>query len=168
MLEIKQLGQDRWRDYRNLRLEALETEPLAFGKSYSEEEQGISEQGWKDRIRNMFFAASDGKPIGMAALVVENNLKTKHIANIYSVFVGREYRGRGVGKSLLECVVNETEKNKDITKIKLSVNTEQTAAIRLYQSCGFEIVGRLKQELCIDGKFYDEFMMEKYLSREDG
>jgi ribosomal protein S18 acetylase RimI-like enzyme len=43
------------------------------------------------------------------------------------------------------------------------VNTEQNAAVDLYKQFGFNVVGRLKNELRIDGKFYDELIMEKLL-----
>jgi RimJ/RimL family protein N-acetyltransferase len=50
-----------------------------------------------------------------------------------------------------------------IAKIKLAVNSEQQAAIKLYKKFGFEIVGKLEKELFVDGQYYDELMMERHL-----
>jgi RimJ/RimL family protein N-acetyltransferase len=43
------------------------------------------------------------------------------------------------------------------------VNPKQKAAVKLYEKCGFKTVGVLKKELYVNGKFYDELIMEKYI-----
>ncbi len=160
MIVVKRLEEDRWREYRALRLEALKKEPIAFGSHY-DEEKNFSEDVWRRRIGDAFFALSEDKPIGMIVYIRENKIKTKHIGNIFGVYVTRKYRGQGVGKKLMDTVLTQAQKTEDAVKIKLSVNPEQKAAVKLYQSCGFKIVGQLKKELFVEGKFYDELVMEK-------
>jgi RimJ/RimL family protein N-acetyltransferase len=162
MIVVKKLEEDRWKEYRDLRLEALIKEPIAFGSSY-DEEKNLSEEEWRKRIGNAFFAMSEDKPIGMIVYVRDNKIKTKHIGNIFGVYVTREYRGKGVGKKLMDIVLAQVQKSKDVVKIKLTVNPEQKVAVKLYQNCGFKIVGQLKKELYVEGKFYDELSMEKLL-----
>lgn len=94
----------------------------------------------------------------------ENRLKTKHIANIFGVYVDNEYRGEGVGVRLLERALREISKNKAIVKIKLQVNPMQRSAVRLYEKSGFRPIGIMKKELYINGKYFDELCMEKLLS----
>ena len=101
MVEIKKLSADRWKDYRSLRLEALKNDPTAFGSSYGEEMK-LSEKEWKRRMKNTLFALSDNKPIGMIVYVFQKKAKIKHIANIFGVYVKREFRNRGIGKNLIE------------------------------------------------------------------
>ena len=43
------------------------------------------------------------------------------------------------------------------------VNAEQTVAVALYKQLGFELTGTLKKELQVDGRFYDELILEKLL-----
>ncbi len=159
MIAIKRLSEDRWREYRDLRLEALKTEPQAYGSSY-EEERDRPESEWRRRIKNALFALADDKPVGMIVFVQESLLKTKHVTNIYAVYVTKERRGCGVGKQLMEAVLTQIKKHRDVKKIKIAVNPVQKAAAKLYQSCGFNIVGKLEKELYIEGKFYDEIVME--------
>ncbi len=161
-IKIKKLNKNRWKDYRDLRLEALKKEPTAFGSSY-DEEKNLSGEEWKKRIKNVLFALSKDKLIGMIVYIRENKIKTKHTANIFGVYVAREYRGYWVGKKLIDSVLVRTRKSKGVLKIKLTVNPKQKAALKLYQNCGFKIVGKMKKELYIGGKFYDELMMEKVL-----
>ena len=162
MIEVKTLNEDRWREYRDLRLESLKKEPLAYGSSY-EETKDDTEDEWKDRIKNVLFALDQDKPVGMIVYVQETMSKSKHIANIYGVYVTEEYRGLGVGKKLMDAALTRIKENHDIIKIKLTVNPVQKAAVRLYQSYGFKIIGKLKKELCFEGRFYDELFMEKLL-----
>ena len=162
MIEIKKLASSRWKDYRALRLEALKNDPIAFGSSYNEEIK-LSNNEWKRRIKNSLFALLNDKPIGTIVYIFENKTKTKHIANIYGVYVKKEYRGQGVGKKLVESAISLIKKNKNIIKINLNVNPKQKAAVKLYKKYGFKTIGVLKKDLYVNGKFYDELIMEKQL-----
>ena len=160
MIEIRKLPADRWEDYRNLRLEALRSDPSAFGSSF-EEEATLTEDEWKGRIQNALFAISEGKPIGMIVRVFSGRLKTKHGADIFGVYVSANHRGKGVGTSLLERTMLLIRKNKRVVKVKLAVNPEQRAAVKLYKKAGFVVTGRSKKELKVGRRFFDMLFMEK-------
>ncbi len=162
MIEVKKLSSEHWQEYRDLRLEALRQDTLAFGGSY-EEEVTKSDAEWKKEIENVLFAMADEKAIGMIKYMFHARTKIRHIANIYGVYVSQDYRSRGVGKMLMEAALMEIRNNPEIIKINLHVNPVQEAAQKLYESFGFEPVGTLKKDLFIDGRFYDEVIMEKYL-----
>jgi ribosomal protein S18 acetylase RimI-like enzyme len=152
----------RWKDCRELRLEALKNDPLAFGSSY-EEEKSISEDEWKTRINNALFVLLNDKPVGMIVYILNPNIKTAHNAEIFSFYVRKAYRGQGLGNMLIETAIEEIRKNATILKIKVKVNPEQKAAVILYEKLGFERVGILKKEMKLADKFYDELILEKYL-----
>ena len=160
MITIQSLPESRWQEYRDLRLEALSCDFVAFGSSY-EEENNFSEEEWKRRVKNALFAVSNNKPIGVIVCIQEEKSRTKHVANIYSVYVSPQFREQGVGKQLMSAILNKINKNQTIVKVKLMVNPLQKAAVHLYQSHGFEIVGTLRKEMYVNGKFYDELIMEK-------
>lgn len=162
MIEIKKLPSNRWKEYNQLRLEALKNDPAAFGSSY-EEEKKLSESDWKRRIKNTLFAMDDNKPVGMITYVFNDKIKTRHIANIFGVYVKKEYRKQGIGKKLIERALSNIKKNKEIIKINLCVNPKQKTALNLYKKYRFKVIGRLKKDLFIDGKFYDELLMEKFI-----
>ena len=162
MIIIKKLLADRWEDYRDLRLEALKQDPNAFGSSY-EEEVILSKDVWEKRIKDVLFALSNNKPIGMIVFIFDKKMKTKHIANIYGVYVKKEYRGLGIGSKLIKSAISKIMKNKTIIKIKLKVNPKQKAAVNLYMKFGFTVAGRLKKELIVNSRFYDDLIMEKII-----
>jgi ribosomal protein S18 acetylase RimI-like enzyme len=136
MIEVKRLPEDRWKEFRDLRFEALTRDPLAFGSSY-EEDRALSEEEWKRRIKATLFAVSNDDPVGMVGYVFENKVKANHVANIFGVYVKRDYRGQGIGKKLIESALSTIEQNKKIIKIKLTVNPEQRTAMHLYEKYGF-------------------------------
>ena len=162
MIEIKKLPPGRWKDFQDLRLEALQNDPLAFGSSY-EEEKNLTQDEWKRRIKNSLFAVSNDKPIGMIVYIINDKIKTRHVADIFGIYVKKEYRGQDIGTKLIESALKIIQKNGAVSKIKLTVNPEQKAAVKLYEKCGFQLAGRLKKELKVEDKFYDEIIMERFL-----
>lgn len=91
MIEIKKLPAKRWKELCDLRLEALRNSPLTFGSSFDEEKLFKADE-WKKRINNSIFAILDDNPVGMTVFILNEKIKTRHIANIYGVFVKEEFR----------------------------------------------------------------------------
>ena len=162
MIEIRRLPPERWEDYKKIRLQALKTDSQAFGSSY-EEEVLLSEVDWIRRIENAIFALEKNEIVGTIVIFYERGLKTRHIASIYGFYVAPEYRGKGIAKKLLAAALEEIRKRGGILKAKLAVNSEQKVAIKVYEDAGFVLAGRMKKELLVDGRFYDELAMEKMI-----
>ncbi len=158
--EIKKLSQDRWLDYKKLRLEALKNDPIAFGSSF-EEEIALTEEAWRRRIGDAIFAMVNDMPVGMVVCSMNDRIKTKHVASIYSVYVAADFRNEGIGDELLSAAISLIKENKQVLKIKLSVNPSQVFAVKLYKKHGFTVYGIEKNELYFDGKYYDELLKEK-------
>ena len=85
---------------------------------------------------------------------------------MFSFYVSETYQGAGVGSRLMEGALLNIESYQEIRKITLSVNCDMKAAVHLYTKFGFAISGRLIRELNINGKFYDEFIMEKLVKTQ--
>lgn len=162
MVEIRKLPADRWKDLRDLRLEALKSEPSAYGSSF-EEAEGLTEDDWKRRIQSTLFALSGDELIGMIVYVFDKGLKTRHIAEIFGFYVNADHRGEGVGTKLLRRALSLIQRNKRIVKVKLAVNPEQRVAVRMYKKAGFVVTGRTEKELKVGRRFYGMLFMEKIL-----
>jgi len=164
---IEQLPKSRWQEGRDLRLEALQNDRLAFGSSF-EEENKLSDTTWQDRMSNAWFAQEDNELMGMIVLIGNPQLKARHVANIFGLYVKSAFRGNGVGRELMTFGIQWAKENQFI-KINLTVNTEQASAISLYEQLGFRIVGTLQKELYYQQEYYDERIMELIfdVSKED-
>lgn len=158
---IRRLPQSRWKEYKELRLEALRSDPIAFGSSY-EEEKKLTHTDWKERMRNVLFAEYDETIVGMAVYFFERKKKARHIAHIFGVYVKKKYRSRGVASALIENALKKIQERESIVKVSLAVNPAQVDAVRLYEKFGFKRVGTLSKEIKVHGKFYDEIVMELF------
>ena len=153
---------DRWEDYRKIRLEGLKVEPFAFSSS-AEDEEKAPESLWKERIVNHIFAQKGSDVVGVIGLLFRPRQKQKHIADIFGLFVKKEFRGIGIGDLLLKEAIKAASSREGIMKIELGVIEDQVPAVALYEKNGFKRVGKLSRELQVNGKFHDEILMEKLL-----
>ena len=157
----------RWREAKQLRLEALLTEPSAFASSY-DDELAFPDEVWIGRSKSAyeregnltFFAESDGELVGMAGAGWSSKAKLRHVAGVYGVYVSPDQRGKGLAPRLMRRLLAELRSMGQIEKVSLMVNTEALAAIRLYDKLGFEIVGTAHREEKVDGRYYDLHYME--------
>jgi putative acetyltransferase len=69
-----------------------------------------------------------------------------------------EYRGQGIGGALI-AVTLEAAKRKGLTRIELTVRTDNEPARKLYEKFGFVHEGRLLRHLLIDGEYRDSDLM---------
>jgi len=150
--------------YRQLRLDALQDSPTAFTADYSVNANRPM-SFWEDRLKTdetgiIFFAKHGNQLIGMMAIQRGESSKTKHSANILSVFVRPEWRGLHIAEALIKACV-EWAKSRDVNILKLGVNAANTSAVRAYQRCGFTIYGTEPREMYYDGQYYDGHFMSR-------
>jgi RimJ/RimL family protein N-acetyltransferase len=156
--------------YWKLRLEALETEPFAFGQPI-EAHRGTTIEEIARRLgdgRGRSFAVGcfeDGALVGMVRFAREEGPKEGHKGMVGSLFVAQGYRGRSLGFELMAAVINRAKEDPTLEQIMLSVNSEQQAAIRLYESFGFQVYGTEPRAFKIDGQYTDEHYMVLVLSQ---
>ncbi|MCR9226794.1 MAG: acetyltransferase [Flavobacteriaceae bacterium] len=72
--------------------------------------------------------------------------------NLEMLFIDPEYRGKKIGKALLDYAITK------LNVIKVDVNEQNEQAVGFYKHCGFEVIGR--SELDASGKPYPTFHME--------
>lgn len=168
MLEIRILTADDAEEFRTLRLRALREEPTAFGSSWEEENARPLEQTvarlQSDGITAFGGFDDAGKLAGMVRLLRQDGVKGEHKADIISMYVAPEARGRGMGKMLLEAAIAQARATPGIEQLLLAVNTTNTPARNLYLAMGFEPFGREPRALKIGDHYFDEDYMALFLN----
>lgn len=90
--------------------------------------------------------------------------RTAHSA--YIVCGVREaYRNQGIGTRLFR-MLDDWAKINGITRLELTVLTENAAAVHLYRKSGFEIEGTRRHSMRVKGVYKDEYEMSKLISEE--
>ena len=117
--------------------------------------EGLGERwGWVDETRNpdlddiaahylapghyFVVVERDGELIGTGALVAEGaeGAKRQATGRIVRMSVAREHRGRGLGRALVEHLLDEAQQ-RGCRRVLVETTREWHDAIRLYQRCGF-------------------------------
>lgn len=164
-MQIRVLTSDDWREYKRIRLRGLHEDPLAFGKAY-EEEVNLSDEEWKDKLSGpkiIYGAEVDGKLVGMAGALFMDMKYFQHMAKVVSVWVDPQYRRQGIAKALMQKLLEDLRRDPKITKVRLSVNTTQDAAIKMYEQMGFVKAGYAKNEMKVGDQYVDQIQMELIL-----
>ena len=87
-----------------------------------------------------FVAVHDGKVVGLTALSkVSNRCVYGGVAEV-SLYIAEDYRGKGVGRELLQHLIIESEKA-DFWMLQSGIMEDNTASISLHEKCGFRQVG---------------------------
>ena len=149
--------------YRALRLAALRESPSAYGSS-AEEEEALPLALFEDRLaagaERAVFGAFDGTTlVGLTGLVREPKAKRAHTASVFGVYVAPQARGQHTGRRLMQATIDAARSLPGLLQLRLCVNADNTAAIRLYASLGFETFGREIDAVNVDGRFHDELHM---------
>lgn len=169
-MNIRKLTKADVEIYWPMRLRALKEHPDAFGSSYEESCTRSLEDvaaGFADR-ENFFMLGAfdeDGTLIGMVGFRQESALKMKHKGMIFSMYSAPEHRGKGVGRALMQALIERARALPDLEQINLSVVTSNAAAKNLYESLGFETYGVEKRCLLVDGQYLDEAHMVLFLKQ---
>lgn len=147
--------------YQKIRQAALKEVPQFVGPFA--EQEALSEvaelQSRMDRYESegiyAFGCFLDGECAGVAALTRKLNPKYSHKVFFWGMYVLPLYRGRSVGRQLLEHCIAFTRSLPDARFAALQVTTTNKAARRLYQRFGFTSCGVEPQAMHLHGKFYD-------------
>ncbi len=148
--------------YRDIRLEALQRNPEAFGSTF--ERENAQPLSWFEASLGrtaIFGAFLDGALGGMAGYAAQEGSKQAHKARLWGMYVRAEARNAGLGKRLVAAVLDHARGRAEL--IQLTVVSENEAARRLYRAMGFVEYGYEKRALKQDGKYYDEVLMVSFL-----
>ena len=77
-----------------------------------------------------------------------------------TVYVSESARRQGIGRALLETLIDESEKN-GIWTLQASIFPENTASVQLHLRCGFREVGRRERIAMLNDVWRDTLLFER-------
>ena len=145
-----------WEDVRAIYLEGIATKNATFERNAPD---------WEDWNRNhlaigRFVARENNQIIGWAALSPISKRSVYSGVVEVSIYISDHAKGRGVGKRLLNRLVEASEKA-GIWTLQGGIFPENEASIAIHKACGFRIVGVRERVGKMDGVWRDVVLMER-------
>ena len=155
-MTIDHMKADDWEQVRAIYLEGI-----AAGNSTFETEAPSWEKWDEGHHQFARLVMRDGQGIlGWAALSpVSKRSAYRGVAEL-TVYVTESARGQGIGRALLEALIEESERN-DIWTLQASIFPENTASLKLHLACGFREVGRRERISMLNGIWRDTLLFER-------
>lgn len=118
---------------------------------------------WMGKNQNVYAAVEDGKILGTYYIKPNQSGRGSHVCNA-GYIVSSEARGRGIGKAMC---MHSLEEAKNLGYKAMQYNlvvSTNNGAVKLWESCGFKIVGNLPKAFNHKELGYvDAFVMYKEL-----
>jgi ribosomal protein S18 acetylase RimI-like enzyme len=137
-----------WEVYKEIRLASLLDTPEAFGSTF-EREIAFEKERWIQRLDTAgredvsfpVMARINDKACGLASGLADES--DAGIAHVYQMWVAPEFRQLGIGKGLLNHII-DWAKQVGFMSLVLAVNPKNNEAKKLYLSAGFIEQGELE------------------------
>ncbi len=117
---------------------------------------------WNDaHVNNSRLIAIENEVVlGWAALTPVSGRCVYAGVGEVSVYVSEKARGKGVGKKLLNALIQESEKNNFWT-LQAGIFRENIASIKIHEACGFRIIGAREKIGQSNGLWRDTLLLER-------
>jgi cyclohexyl-isocyanide hydratase len=92
--------------------------------------------------------------------------KLRHKGLLFRMYVDPQFRGKGVGRALIEALRQRVERLGDVEQINLTVVASNPAAKKLYEKFGFVSFAVEENALKWKGHYYTEEQMVLFLRRQ--
>lgn len=155
--KIEEMTQEDWDGVAKIYLEGINT-----GKATFQTEVPTWENWNNSHISSCRLVARlDNNILGWGALSpTSSRCVYAGIAEV-SIYIGEEYRGNGIGTTILTNLVKLSEENGFWT-LQSGIIKENTASITLHKRCGFREIGvREKLGKMSNGVWHDVVLMER-------
>jgi phosphinothricin acetyltransferase len=153
---IDPMRPEDWGEVRRIYVEGIAT-----GNATFETEAPAWEKWDAGHRREARLVARDaGRILGWGALSsVSDRCVYGGVAEV-SVYVGRDARGRGIGRALLEALVRDSE-TAGIWTLQAGIFPENENSLAVHKRCGFRIVGLRKRLGKLAGAWRDVLLLER-------
>ena len=161
-MSIRELRPDDWSEVRAIYAESIRSGDATF------ETEPASWERWDAAHPELRLVAErDGSVAGFAALSPASARHAYRGVGEVSVYVAEAARGAGLGRELLDALIERSERAGYWT-LTAGVFPENEASLRLCRSLGFREVGTYRRHAKLDGIWRDVVIVEILLGQAVG
>lgn len=156
MITLEKMQPPDWEAVRQIYEEGIATGNATFQQTAPTWDEWNSSHLPHSRI----VAKENGDTLGWAALTpVSGRCVYSGVAEV-SVYVSNRARGKGLGKQLLQKLIEESEAN-NIWTLEAGIFPENIASIKIHEDRGFHKLGTREKIGQINGIWRDTILMER-------
>jgi phosphinothricin acetyltransferase len=155
-MDVRELREEDWPAVREIFEQGIATKNATF------ETEAPSWGAW-NRTQldgHRYVAVEQGRVVGWVAAHPVSLRPCYRGVVEHSVYVDDRFQGRGIGRVLLERLVESTEAD-GIWTIQTGVFPENEASLKLHERCGFRVVGTQERLGKLDGVWRDVVVIER-------
>ncbi len=127
-----------------------------------EDERKYLENNLKSVTNKTFIGIVDNKIVATSGINGSSRERVKHNV-VLGMSILKEYWNLGIGFYIIQNIIAYCQMSKVIRNITLEVRADNAAAIHLYEKVGFIYVGKFKDKMCVNGKYFDNLIYEKQI-----
>ena len=133
-----------------------------------------SKERWKKLMAEpaegdyLLLAFVDGEIAGLAGLHPVGKSPRRAHARMLSICVIAPFQGKGVSTKLMQALMELADKWLPVTRIELTVFSDNVRAIKLYERFGFVAEGTHKAYALRDGAYADTLAMARVRAKKPG
>jgi L-amino acid N-acyltransferase YncA len=120
-----------------------------------------------ERYPLLVAASEDGSVLGWASVSAYRPRACYAGVGEFSIYLAREARGRGAGRSLLTALI-DAARTRGFWKLVSRVFPFNTASRALCRACGFREVGVYEKHARLDGRWIDVIIVERLIGEDMG
>ena len=149
-----------------LKTVSAESDNLLFGEGdislTEEQERSFIEKSNSDASGMLLVGTMDGEFVSICNIRSLPQKRISHNSEV-GISVKKSHWRQGIGEAMLVELIEFAKNHENITIVRLGVKAENSGAIKLYEKLGFRQTGTHEGFFKIDGKYYDEIMMDLHL-----
>src|ERR671927_1420867 len=126
-----------------------------------------SEEMWKKRLeasgdeKFMLVACVEGEIVAMGGLdLFPKSPRRRHAGHI-GLAVHDKWQAKGVGTALMKALIDVADNWLNLSRLELTVFTDNEPALKLYKKLGFVVEGTHKKFAFRDGEYVDVYAMAR-------
>jgi putative acetyltransferase len=115
------------------------------------------------RDNGLFIVLEEkGEVLGHLLLERMDLESTRHVVRL-TIVVHPGYTGKGHGRQLMDHAIAWAVQSEDVEKIELNVRPNNSRAVKLYESCGFEVEGVYRDRIKLTHGYADDVAMALFV-----
>jgi putative acetyltransferase len=109
----------------------------------------------------VLVACVDEEVVGNLDLSTAPSIPRRRHAGDIAMAVREDWRGKGIGTALMEAALNLADNWLDLTRVELTVYSDNAGGVALYEKFGFEIEGTHRRYALRNGEYVDAYSMAR-------